>query len=210
MRKKIRRNIWFTSDWHDRHHNAIGFTNRPFKNIYEMEEHFIKDYKRKVKPNDIVYFVGDIFWNTMKKSEIKRILDDLPGSKILIIGNHDKLSIRQAMRVGFDFACYEITIKLGKVWTRISHYPYRPTFWENLRFHVKEFFKTGKWNWKYVKHLKKRPRNFGGWLIHGHTHSFEKQKGKMLHVGVDAWNYGLVSESQLVQLMDLYENKKRK
>lgn len=224
---KNRRDVWFCSDWHYNHEASIGHTNRPFKNLKEMHKFLIGDWKRQVKDGDIVYCLGDMFWNTMKKPEIKRILDSLPGTKILIIGNHDKLTVHQAMNAGFDFACYEMNIRIGRYHVKLSHYPYRPNFGHNMKIWIKELFRTGELNIKYIKHVKKRPRDFGAWLVQGHTHSSLKtnflsvfwrkvrkffglrESKKMIHIGVDAWDFKLVNESRVLSLMDKYEKENK-
>ncbi len=45
------------------------------------------------------------------------------------------------------------------------------------------------------------PKDEGKWLIHGHTHSLEKKKGRMIHVGVDAWDCFPVSLEEVKTLI---------
>nr|WP_300004804.1 metallophosphoesterase [Tissierella sp.] len=60
-------------------------------NWIEHEEQIIEDWKKKVKEEDIVLIPGDISW-ALKLEEayfdLKRI-DELPGKKVFIKGNHD-------------------------------------------------------------------------------------------------------------------------
>lgn len=60
-------------------------------NWIEHEEQIIEDWKKKVKEEDLVLIPGDISW-ALKLDEayfdLKRI-DDLPGKKVFIKGNHD-------------------------------------------------------------------------------------------------------------------------
>jgi len=51
------------------------------------------------------------------------------------------------------------------------------------------------------RHAEHRPKDQGRWLLHGHTHSKEKINGRMIHVGVDAWNFMPVSETELAVLV---------
>lgn len=81
--------IFFTSDLHLGHKNAIRFDNRPFTNIDEMDNTIINNWKRKVKKDDLVYILGDISWYSDQKTA--EILNQLPGTKILIKGNHDRV-----------------------------------------------------------------------------------------------------------------------
>ena len=55
-------NIFFTSDTHFHHDNIIRFCNRPFKDVYHMDEELIKRWNEKVGPDDIIYHLGDFAW----------------------------------------------------------------------------------------------------------------------------------------------------
>lgn len=52
-------NTWLTADQHFRHENIIKYTNRPFKNVGEMDEALIHEWNSVVKPKDMVYHLGD-------------------------------------------------------------------------------------------------------------------------------------------------------
>lgn len=58
---------------------------RPWDNAEEMDEHLVKVYNERVKPNDKVYFLGDVVINRKALSTLSR----LNGDKVLIRGNHD-------------------------------------------------------------------------------------------------------------------------
>lgn len=79
---------FYISDTHFGHENVIKFENRPFKNINEMSENMIKLWNNKVKENDTVYILGDMFYG--KEINYENILSRLNGYKILIKGNHDQ------------------------------------------------------------------------------------------------------------------------
>lgn len=60
-------------------------------NWIEHEENIIKSWKEKVKEEDLVLIPGDISWALKLEDayyDLKKI-DDLPGQKVFIKGNHD-------------------------------------------------------------------------------------------------------------------------
>lgn len=88
------RDIWFTSDPHFGHDNIIEYASRPFSNTEEMDENLVWHWNRVVKPEDLVYCLGDFAWTA---AAAKRIRPQLNGSIRLIIGNHDEvLKLAQA------------------------------------------------------------------------------------------------------------------
>jgi predicted phosphohydrolase len=90
---------WVTSDTHFGHAAIIKYCNRPFKDAKHMDNEIIKRWNRVVKQDDTVYHLGD-FALTAKKVKIK-ILNQLNGHKVLILGNHDK-TIAHNESIGFE------------------------------------------------------------------------------------------------------------
>lgn len=84
--------IFFTSDLHLGHNNVIRFDNRPFFTVKEMDETIVKNWNNKVKKNDTVYILGDVSWYGAEATY--DIVNGLNGMKILIMGNHDRISGR--------------------------------------------------------------------------------------------------------------------
>lgn len=56
--------IYFTSDNHFGHERVIGFDNRPFASVEEMDAEMIRRWNAKVGKGDLVYFLGDMIWKT--------------------------------------------------------------------------------------------------------------------------------------------------
>lgn len=95
--------IYVTGDHHFNHDNIIEYAERPFKNAREMNYELIKRYQKKVKKEDTVYFVGDFSLEGPEfKLWYKKILNQLPGTKILILGSHDQLDPFTYEDVGFQ------------------------------------------------------------------------------------------------------------
>ena len=73
------------SDNHFGHKRIItDFCFRP-KNFEKL---IIKNWQNTVNKNDIVYDIGDVTWGSQEY--LTDIMKQLPGTKILIRGNHDK------------------------------------------------------------------------------------------------------------------------
>ena len=77
---------YFTSDQHFGHYNIIRLCGRPFKAQEEMDEILLSKWNAKVKDNDTVFILGDLFFRAAK---VDPILKALKGRKHLIVGNHD-------------------------------------------------------------------------------------------------------------------------
>ena len=78
-------NIFVTSDLHFGHANILGYANRPFADVHEMNKALTENWNAIVEPRDEVFILGDFaFQNHAKYAE------KLNGRKYLILGNHDK------------------------------------------------------------------------------------------------------------------------
>lgn len=90
---------FFAADHHFGHKNIIKYANRPFADVDEMDEALIQRHNSQVKPNDVVYFVGDFSFHSPEKTA--KILDRLNGKKEFIPGNHDKGMNNELVRSKF-------------------------------------------------------------------------------------------------------------
>lgn len=79
--------IFFTSDTHFNHENIIKYCNRPFVNAAEMNEALIKNWNNKVRPEDLVFHLGDFMMG--KTANFWDVRCRLNGEIILVVGNHD-------------------------------------------------------------------------------------------------------------------------
>ena len=87
-------NIFFCSDHHFGHASILSFKRsdgtplRDFATVEEMNETMIDRHNSVVRPQDKVYFLGDVTMST--KSYSLDFLSRMNGTKILIKGNHDQ------------------------------------------------------------------------------------------------------------------------
>ena len=113
--------VWVTSDDHFGHKNIITYSNRPFETTEEMDEVLICNWNKVVKPNDLVFNLGDIFFCNSERMQY--ISGRLNGRKHLIRGNHDKgVSNGKFRKLGFEPHNYYVFEELF-----LSHYPQQIT-----------------------------------------------------------------------------------
>ena len=86
--------VWVWSDLHVGDIDALTFFGRPFRSVVEMDDVLFERWRSSVGPDDFVVCLGDV---GTPPSLAK--LQELPGRKILVFGNHDR-SAR-----GFDIVC---------------------------------------------------------------------------------------------------------
>lgn len=135
--------IYFISDLHIGHKNIISFSGRPFENVDEMNKSIIEELQ-KTKENDIIFNLGDVFWNINSKIT-KEILTSIPARKFLVLGNHDNRD--ELKKTGmFEMVEDELEIMIehkgADYGCTLSHYPML------------------SWNHKI----------YGTFMIHGHCH----------------------------------------
>lgn len=79
----------YVSDLHFSHANGIKYDNRPWDTIEEMNAELIKRWNRTVHADDTVYILGDIKFGKRDPEDVRAILHQLKGKKVLVRGNHD-------------------------------------------------------------------------------------------------------------------------
>lgn len=78
--------FYYIGDTHFNHKNILKLCSRPFETVEEMDAALIENWNRRVKGNDTVYLLGDVF----RCDDPEPILRRLKGKKHLIVGNHDR------------------------------------------------------------------------------------------------------------------------
>ncbi len=98
---------FFTADRHFGHESTCkglsSWGTRPFASAQLMDRILIANYRQVVKDEDTVYDLGDLtLAGVQHKSYVERILSQLPGRKIFIMGNHDKHQAFVYIELGFE------------------------------------------------------------------------------------------------------------
>lgn len=155
--------IYFTSDLHFSHQNIIRYCDRPFTSVDEMDESLIANWNARVRKNDKVWILGDVFFCDAGRA--KEIMYQLNGEKHLIMGNHDKM-IRNQVPVQKLFDQIHpplIREHIDGVMVIMCHYPLLT--WEKA--------------------------HYGSFMLHGHAHGklAYDPKFRRLDVGVDVHDY---------------------
>lgn len=168
---------WFTSDTHLGHANIVGYCQRPFGDVDEMDRVIVERWNERVAPDDEVWHLGDFCMGP--RTNIRRYFDQLNGHKFLVRGNHDRSA--KIMSEHFAIVQGETHISLPRentygcvvVWLR--HRPPSTDAWR----------KTG-----------------ATYALHGHVHNAYRRRGDLINVGVDAHDFRPVSLQELLETPD--------
>ena len=175
--------VWFSADLHLNHKNILGYCDRPFSSIEEMDETLINNWNSVVSSKDQVYFLGDLALGN--HSKVTSYLDQLNGRIYLQEGNHDRTWFSK-----------------GFVDSRISILPPLYNLNINKQLFVLCHYPLSTWLRSY----------HGSINLHGHCHGnigrinesedrvipADKKRGKRIDVGVDCWNYFPVSLEKIL------------
>lgn len=162
--------IFFTSDTHFGHQPEFLWKPRGFSSIEEMDETIIENWNKVVKPNDIVYHLGD----TMLNDNVCGLecFKRLNGQIFLIYGNHDTDARKDLLFTELHGKMlggwYAWLFKYGKLSIYMSHYPTLTANYDEKHFN---------------QHVLS---------LHGHTHQrtnwLDPKNPFLYHVGLDSHN----------------------
>ena len=161
--------IYFTSDLHLMHDKPFLFEPRGFSNIQDMNEAIVERWNKVVKPEDVVYNLGDFALNDIDAAI--PYINRLNGTICWVLGNHDTNRKREKIieecpavwEIGYAYL-----IKHGKHSIYMSHYPTLTANFDQKKF---------------SQHVI---------AVHGHTHQQKHWINPVnpftYHVGVDSHN----------------------
>jgi calcineurin-like phosphoesterase family protein len=155
---------FITSDEHFGHDFIRKVKNRPFRDVYEMQEEMIARHNKKVpdSKNFLTIHAGDLFWRTLDPDECMGILNRLHGRHALVWGNHDDvIQESEWLQSAFEW-CKDIhQLYFNKHKLTICHYAMR--VW---------------------------PKSHQGhWHVYGHSHQELPPQGLSFDIGVEGHNY---------------------
>lgn len=120
---------WLITDTHWNDPDIVNYCNRP-ENFGEL---IVKNCRKVVAPQDIVIHLGDVIFD--RAGELDKYLSKIPGTKIMVRGNHDNRPDNWYITKGFAFVCDSLV--LGDV--VLSHIPLEK-FSDGVRINIHGHF----------------------------------------------------------------------
>lgn len=205
--------VFYTSDTHFGHANIIKYCDRPFSGTQEMDEVMIAQWNNTVGIEDTVFILGDYAMGDRQKG--LQYLRRMNGTKVLINGNHDRLSPvnNNAWRHQHEYlfdeegnTLFSAVMDFSEVSlpsiaknkqnrkVLLSHYPYAGDHDDLKKDRYSQF----------------RLRDEGKPLLHGHIHDdawIQKSPtgAVMFNVGVDVNGFAPVEAQEINRLITEFE-----
>lgn len=198
----MNRKTYFTSDWHIGHAMVIEYSKRPFSDPAHQSRVLVNNYNSTVGIHDICYFLGDIGFSG---KDTREVIAQLNGTKILILGNHDKKGRQFWHECGFSAVLHSASIRIAHNTVTMSHCPLYRVYREDTRGMrgYEGLAELPNWHGEHKQYKKGFSlEDFGQFHLHGHIHSPNSGKstkilGRQYDVGVDANNFRPVSISEI-------------
>ncbi len=149
---------WLITDTHFFHDEIVKHCGRPDNHLQLI----MNNLRYCLAPQDLLIHLGDVIF--YKYPELKAMMDSIPGTKVLTIGNHDKKSISWYMRNGFAFAA--TMFQIGDV--IFSHKPISPLpsgvklnihgHWHNIKHHdIPDFYNNQQYRLLAIENTDYKP-----------------------------------------------------
>ena len=130
---------WVWSDLHLSDRGVLEAFDRPFGTVEAMNRRLLTNWRRQVRRSDTIICLGDVAHpNTFEDRRLMLDLNECPGERIVILGNHDldRAALADAsFSTQYDLALCDTDPPLA-----LSHYPLRriPPGAVNLHGHLHE------------------------------------------------------------------------
>ena len=168
---------FYTADLHLGHANIIKYCGRPFKNINHMNKELIRRWNERVKPEDIVYHIGDFCFKNSKggkkgeglQTSAQEWEKKLNGKIIFIKGNHDRNNSTKTH-------IHSLVINIDNKLINLVH---NPAHFDN-RFDI-----------NFIGHVHEK------WQIQRKLSAFTFVD--CINVGVDVWNFYPVTYEEIIK-----------
>lgn len=198
---------FFTSDWHIGHAKSIVYDKRPFTDLFHMHRVLINNFNATVPVDGVTYFLGDIGVSDVEQT--KEVISKLNGTKILVLGNHDK-GVNAMYNAGFDVVMYGAKLVIANEIVTLSHCPLLGVYREDTTG-MKGSSPGENWHGEHrFRFNVYTVKDEGQFHLHGHIHSpnggkSEKILDRQYDVGVPANSFRPVSIAQIESWISLYK-----
>ncbi|MEF2550932.1 DUF433 domain-containing protein [Aurantimonas sp. A2-1-M11] len=170
--------IFFTADTHYGHRGIIEMCQRPFFDVEDMDEGLVRRWNDRVRKNDAVYHLGDFAMKSTAE-RCTEIFGRLNGRKHLIIGNHDRLKVRNLPWASQPQDRILLRHPDEKLPLVLDHYALR--------------------TWPGV--------HYGAIHLYGHSHGNLQGIGRSVDVGVDVWDFQPVTLDEIRPTLELQQEE---
>ena len=188
--------IYFTSDLHLGHANAIEFKCRPFSCVEEMNQVLIHNINDTVSVEDELWILGDFSYK-INKEEVRALRRQISCRRVhLIYGNHDKDYASDHIFQSVQHY-KELKTDYGRV--ILFHYPileWNAAHYGSIHLHG-HIHSTGAYN---EENLKKRSADR---FAYGHKAKHDDLGQRIYDVGVDANGFRPISIDHIAGLMGI-------
>lgn len=192
--------LFFTSDTHFGHKNIIKYSNRPFKDVSEMNHAMIKNINEKVPHDGILYHLGD--FGFLPADELMNIIDQINCKIIFLDGNHDKEMSSAKVREKLSSISLFPSRKRNKVAEGIVQ-----SVVPGVEILIKDSDAPRGEQLIYLCHypsLTWNKAHHGSWCLHGHCHGSMRYPfpAKIMDVGVDPCGFFPISYAEVKERMN--------
>ena len=105
---------YYSADIHAFHKRILSFCpNRGCENIEEHNKLIINNFNSILTKEDETYHIGDFSFGDLIQTE--RFLKELNGKHHLIVGNHDRFTWEEYIKIGFKTVCRFMFIEIDGV-----------------------------------------------------------------------------------------------
>lgn len=192
--------LYFTSDLHLGHENAIKFKGRPFWSIDEMNNILIENINAVVNEEDDLWILGDFSYK-LNKEQVRQIRKQIRCRHVhLVYGNHDKDYSQDHIFQSVQHY-KELKTEYGKI--ILFHYPileWSAAHYGSIHLHG-HIHSTGEYN---SENLQKFYRDR---FPSGHAPKHEDLSLRIYDVGVDANQFKPISLAEIANRMGILSAK---
>lgn len=179
--------IYFTADLHLNHSNIIDYCDRPFHNVYEMNDVLINNWNYRVDKYDTVIHNGDFCFGNSKKW-----MDKLNGNIVFLQGNHDDKSLTKIK---------SLILRTGGWDIFVNHYPQHVNFDYPYNFvaHIHQHWKF-KTAGMYIENQEIKSWEDVEYMEYSEITTI------MINIGIDVWNFRPVSIKEIKKQFYKWKN----